>query len=147
MQEAGPGRSGPVDDMTLFRSLFLAGLVLFFAAQQALCACAVPQGADHHTMTMAAAHEVPAGQACEEMVAPDEHDSSTCPHCDTDTQLVLSAAQAVPAPVILQAPALFRPTETFRQATAAPERLLKARDQEHGPPPRTPLQLKTRFLN
>lgn len=133
--------------MTVFRSLFLAGLALFFAAQQALCACAVPQAAGHPGMATMT-HDVPAGHACDEAMAPD-HDTSDCPHCSTDTQLVLQAAQSVPAPVILAAPV---PPPIHLADMAAPAPLQRAAIrpalyQAHGPPRTTPLQLKTRFLN
>ena len=139
--------------MTLFRSLFLAGLVLFFAVQQALCACTVPQAAEHHVMDMAMdmAMPMPSGHACDEIPAPGHdkpgHDKADCPHCGSDAQFIAKAAQTAPAPILLAAPVLIRPLELAGEARARAAPLRPARYQAHGPPKRTPLQLKTRFLN
>ena len=57
--------------MFLMRSFFLAGLALFFAAQQALCACDAPQAQMAGAVEMA--HSMPAGHACDEIQAP-HHD-------------------------------------------------------------------------
>ena len=132
--------------MMPFRSLFLAGLVLFFAVQQAMCACTVPQGTGHHAMDMAMVQDMPAGHACDEMPAP-EHDKANCPHCSTDAPFLAKAAQAVPAPVVLAAPVLIRPLEFAGTAPARAAPFRPVRYDAHGPPGRTPLQLKTRFLN
>lgn len=133
--------------MIVFRSLLLAGLLLFIAAQQALCACALQQGASHEQIAMVAAHDMPVGHACDEMPGPEEHDPITCPHCGADTRLVLSTVQAVPAPVILPTPALFVPAQTNEALVAVTDRPARAFYQAHGPPRKTPQQLKIRFLN
>ena len=52
--------------MIILRSIFLAGLALFFAAQQALCACDVPQAQAHSQTAIEMAHSTPAGHACEQ---------------------------------------------------------------------------------
>ena len=132
--------------MPLFRPLFLAGIALFLAAQQALCACAAPQ-AMAPAAAMEMAHEMPAGHACDEGGAP-EHDEANCPHCGTDTRLILKAAQAVPAPAlpVSPAPALFQLAEVAAPPLEVrpPKRALY---EAAGPPRQTPRQLKTRFLN
>lgn len=138
--------TSPAVYMTLFRPFLLAGLALFLAAQQALCACAVPQ--DMAPAAMAMAHEMPAGHACDETTAP-EHDTATCPHCGTDTQLILQIAQTVPtlAIPISPAPALFQLADVAalpQMQVRLPKRALY---EAAGPPRQTPRQLKTRFLN
>ena len=133
--------------MPFLRSLFLAGLVLYFAAQQALCACAMAESAKHPAMTAPAAHDMPAGHACDEAAAPEEHDTSTCPHCSTDSRLVMAAVQAVPAPIILPAAIVFLPMEASPVLAARPDRIARTLYHAHGPPRRAPLQMKTRFLN
>jgi len=133
--------------MTLFRSIFLAGLVLFFAAQQALCACAPLETDRHASMAAPMTHEMPAGHACDEATMPDAHDPSTCPHCGTDTQLTLASAQAAPVPVALPVQADFQPIAAGMPLAEAPQRVARVRYRAHGPPGRTPFQLKTRFLN
>ena len=136
--------------MPLFRPFLLAGLALFFAAQQALCACAVPPAAAPHAMEMD--HAMPAGmqhgQACHERQAPD-HDKSNCPHCGTDSQLIVHAAKAVPVPAMPlgPAPALFRAAGLTQPAALPTRPLRRALYLAVGPPRQTPLQLKTRFLN
>lgn len=136
--------------VTVFRAIFLAGLALFFATQQALCACAVPQAGAPHRMAMD--HAMPAGmshgETCDETQAPERHKSS-CPHCGNKSQLIAQAAQVVPVPAVPldPAPALFRSAD-LKQPAAFPDRPLKrALYLAAGPPRRTPLQLKTRFLN
>jgi len=131
----------------LFRNFFLAGLVLFFAAQQALCACAPLEAESRANMAAPMAHEMPAGHACDEVTTPDKHDESTCPHCGTDTQLTLTAAQAVPASVALPVQVIFQPLAAEAPLVETPERIARVRYRAHGPPGRTPFQLKTRFLN
>ena len=132
--------------MQLFRSILLAGLALFFAAQQALCACDVPQEPAHAAMEMA--HSMPAGHACDEMQAPD-HDKSACPHCGTDSQLLAQMAQSVPVAAMPVAAATlpFHPAERFRMSALPARPPGQATYQAAGPPRRTPLQLKTRLLN
>ena len=136
--------------MTAFRSFFLAGLALFFVAQQALCACAVPQAGPAHMMEMD--HAMPTGmqhgQACHETQVP-EHDKSNCPHCGNRAQLIVQATKAVPVPAMPldPAPALFRATDLTQPATLPVRPLKRALYQAAGPPRQTPLQLKTRFLN
>lgn len=132
--------------MTLFRPFLLAGLALFLAAQQALCACAVPQVMAPAAVEMA--HAMPTGHACDETKAP-EHDKATCPHCGTDTQLILQVAQPVPtlAIPVSPAPALFQLADVaaLPQMQVRPQK--RALYEAAGPPRQTPRQLKTRFLN
>lgn len=133
--------------MILFRSFFLAGLALFFAAQQALCACDAPQAPAPAVMEMAA-HDMPAGHACDESQAP-EHDKSACPHCASDADIIAQTAQVGPAPVLSFAPApvLTIPTQ-IASVSRPPVRPPKfALYRASGPPRLTPLQLKTRLLN
>jgi hypothetical protein len=133
--------------MILLRSFFLAGLALFFAAQQALCACEAPQVPAPAAMEMPE-HAMPAGHACDESQAP-EHDKSACPHCASDADIIAQAAQAGPAPVLSfgPAPALILPA----QATLVPAPPVRPPKftlyRASGPPRLTPLQLKTRLLN
>jgi hypothetical protein len=132
--------------MIILRSFFLAGLALFFAAQQALCACDAPQARAPVAMEMA--HSMPAGHACDE-TGPAHHDKSACPHCDADAELITQAPQAMPAPVLPvgAAAAVIGPANAPK-VLAPPARLLKYRFyQASGPPRLTPLQLKTRLLN
>ena len=132
--------------MTVFRSLFLAGLALFFAAQQALCACDVPQAPAQAAMEMA--HSMPAGHACDEMQAPD-HDKSACPHCGTESQLLAQMAQSAPVATLPIATTALpvRPVERLHISALPARPPGQAAYQAAGPPRRTPLQLKTRFLN
>ncbi|KCZ89027.1 hypothetical protein [Hyphomonas jannaschiana] len=132
--------------MIILRSFFLAGLAMFFAAQQALCACEAPRAPAPVAMEMA--HSMPAGHACDETKAP-HHDKSACPHCNADHDLIAKAPQAMATPLlpVSTAPALFLPSEAFR-VSAPPMRPPKYMlYQASGPPRLTPLQLKTRFLN
>lgn len=140
--------------MTVFRSLFLAGIVLFFAAQQALCACAMPQvlAAAAMQMEQAAPAGMQHGHDCDEAQAPagePEHDTANCPHCSNDAQLMAQAANTAPLPIILPAPApLFLQMVQAHPAAARHGPGLRLSPyQAAGPPKRTPLQLKTRFLN
>lgn len=134
--------------MILMRSFFLAGLALFFAAQQALCACDAPQVQTYAPAAMEMPHSMPAGHACDETGAP-HHDKSACSHCDTATDLITQAPQAMAtlALPVGTAPALFPPADVLR-TSSPPLKPPKYRLYEaSGPPPLTPLQLKTRFLN
>jgi len=134
--------------MILMRSFFLAGLALFFAAQQALCACDAPQVQAHAPAAMEMSHSMPAGHACDETQAP-HHDKSACPHCDNASDLIAKAPQAMATPVlpVSAAPAVFLPADV-RRVSALPLKPPKYRlYQASGPPRLTPLQLKTRFLN
>jgi len=138
---------GLVDLMTLFRSLFLAGLVLFFAAQQALCACMPPAGMAGPA-DVVTADEMPMGHACDETKAP-EHDESTCPHCQSGKAPLFQTAQWAPTPVILAAtaPAVFQLEDARQLAPSDTGPSTRQVYEAHGPPRRTPVQLKTRFLN
>jgi hypothetical protein len=132
--------------MITLRSYFLAGLALFFAAQQALCACEAPPAPAPVAMEMA--HSMPAGHACDETEAP-HHDKAACPHCNAASDLIAQAPQAMATPAlpVSTAPALFLPSEAFRASTPS-QRPPKYRPyQASGPPRLTPLQLKTRLLN
>nr|WP_321490909.1 hypothetical protein [uncultured Hyphomonas sp.] len=132
--------------MIILRSFFLAGLALFFAAQQALCACDAPQEQAPAAMEMA--HEMPAGHACDESRTP-HHDKSACPHCNADQDLIAKAPQAMATPLlpVSAVATVFLPHEPFR-ISAPPVRPPKyTLYQASGPPRMTPLQLKTRFLN
>ncbi|MGB2176868.1 MAG: hypothetical protein ACPH9E_02930 [Hyphomonas sp.] len=132
--------------MTLFRPFLLAGLALFFAAQQALCACDAPQAQMAGAVEMA--HSMPAGHACDEIQTP-HHDKSACPHCNAASELIAQTPQAMATPAlpVSAAPVVFLPSEAFR-VSAPPQRPPKYMLYEASGPPRlTPLQLKTRFLN
>ncbi|MEZ5999240.1 hypothetical protein [Hyphomonas sp.] len=134
--------------MIILRSFFLAGLALFFAAQQALCACDVPQAQAHAPAAMEMTHSMPAGHACDETEAP-YHDKSACPHCNADYDLIAQVPQAMAAPAlpVSTAPVLFMPADALR-VSAPPLKPPKYRlYQASGPPRLTPLQLKTRLLN
>ncbi|WP_371311491.1 hypothetical protein [Hyphomonas sp.] len=130
----------------MFRSILLTGLILFFAAQQALCACALagtPEPAG-----MAITHEMAGGHACEEAGAP-VHDESTCPHCQSGKAPLFQMVQPAPAPVILAAPTpvLFQMVEAIGPPSFDAGPAPRQAYESHAPPRRTPLQLKTRFLN
>ncbi len=133
--------------MIFIRSIFLAGLALFFAAQQALCACDAPQAPAPVAMEMTA-HSMPAGHACDETGTP-HHDKSACPHCNADPELIAQAPQAMPTPAlpIGAATAVFVPANALKVPAPAVRPPKHRLYQASGPPRLTPLQLKTRLLN
>lgn len=132
--------------MIILRSFFLAGLALFFAAQQALCACDAPQVQAPAAMEMT--HSMPAGHACDETEAP-HHDKSACPHCNAASDLFAQAPQAMATPAlpVSTAPVLFLPADALKVSAPPLKPPKYGLYQASGPPRLTPLQLKTRFLN